>query len=298
MYDNEDDDKTIFMPLAETDEVTQHNFGEIKEETVRELTSENLFQKISKLEYMFGPNDLMKYASEIFAVHYQVVNNSLDFSIDKLKMTLSDGLTKFTIRCQQNNIGGDLLIKAKYVLCAFIDESILSTKYGQNIHWSQQSMLSTNFNESWGGENFFKIRLSCQDNISECLELYELIYICICLGFKGQFSNKPNGKLMLDRLKRESYDAICQYRDLHEDADVAKHWQTDYEPKAPIKYKHTFSIFFGVIVAILIVIYVGLSFFINQAESPVLTDINDTKQQLVSSFDASSVATQENTVSS
>lgn len=287
MYDNNDDDKTIFMPLAENDEVTQQSFGEIREQDARELTSESLFQKISKLEYMFGPNNLMKYASEIFAVHYQVVNKSIDFSVDKLKMTLSDGLTKFTIRCQQDGVGENLLKSAKYILCAFIDEAILSTEYGQNIHWSQQSMLSTNFNESWGGETFFKIRLYCLDNISEYLELFELIYICICLGFKGQFSNKSNGKLMLDRLKRESYDAICQYRELHDDASVAKHWQTDYEPKAPIKYKHTFSIFFGVIFAILTVVYIGLSFFINQAESPVIKDIDNTKQQLITSYESS-----------
>jgi len=288
MYNN-DDDKTIFMPLVDNDEITQHSFGESSQEEVRELTSESLFQKVSTLEYMFGPNKIMKNASEIFAVHYQVVNNSIDFSVDKLKMTLSDGLTKFTIRCQQDGVGDNLLKSAQYILCSFIDEAILSTKYGQNIHWSQQSMLSTNFNESWGGETFFKIRLFCLDNIAEYIEVFELIYICISLGFKGQFSSKTNGKLMLDRLKRESYDVICQYRDLHDDVSVAKHWQTDYEAKAPIKYKHTFSIFFGIVLAILIVIYSGLSFFINQTESPVLKDVKNTKQQLVSSYEASSV---------
>ncbi|MEY8766144.1 type IVB secretion system protein IcmH/DotU [Francisella salimarina] len=287
MYANNDDDKTIFMPLADNDEITQRNFGEVKQEQVREITSESLFQKVSKQEYMFGPNSLMKYASEIFAIHYQVINHSIDFSVDKLKMILSDGLTKFTIRCQQDGIGDNLLKSAKYILCAFIDEAILATEYGQNIHWSQQSMLSSNFNESWGGETFFKIRLFCLDNISEYIEVFELIYICLCLGFKGQFSSKTNGKLMLDRLKRESYDVICQYRDLHDDASIAKHWQTDYEPKAPIKYKHTFSIFFGVILAILLVIYIGLSFFINQAEQPVLKDIDNTKNQLISSYESS-----------
>lgn len=300
MYNN-DDDKTIFMPLAENDEVTQNSFDSFpntSKETAREITDETLFQKVSRVEYMFGPNVLMKNASEIFSIHYQIVNNSFNHSVDKLKMMLSDALTKFTIRSQQNGVSENLLKSAQYILCSFIDEAILSTKFGQDIRWSQQSMLSTNFNESWGGETFFKIRLFCLDNISEYIEVFELIYICLSLDFKGQFAHKSNGKLMLDRIKRESYDVICQYRELYDDTELAKSWESEYEPKIPVKYKHTFTIFLGVVLSILIIVYTGLSFFVNQTEAPVLKDIQSTKKALIKSYDKKSNQTKEDITTS
>lgn len=281
-----DDDKTVFMPLSENDEVTQSELNQQDDpagKDAREFTSESLFQKVSRLEYMFGPNKIMRHASEIFTVHYQVVNRTIDYSADKLKVVLSDGLTKFTIRCQQDGVSDKVLKSAQYIICSFIDEAILASSYGQRIRWSQQSMLSTNFNESLGGETFFKIRLFCLDNIAEYIEVFELSYMCMCLGFKGQYANKANGELMLERLKRESYDVICQYREIHDDIVLSKSWQSDYEPKIPIKHKYSFSIFFGVTLFVLAITYGGLSFFMHQTEAPVLKDIQQTKTQLENS---------------
>ena len=281
MY-TDDDDKTVFMPLNEGEEIGVTPPGERDlQETHQEFVQENLFNKISGLNYVSGPNKLIKFSSELFAIHYQLIHKSMDCNADKLSVLINDALTKFTIRCQQEGISDRALKSGQYVLCTFIDEVILSTEYGQEIQWSQQSMLSSHFNESWGGETFYKIRLFCLDNLADFIEVFELVYICLCLGFKGQYANARNGELMFERLKKESYEVICQYRNIKDEESVSPNWKTDYEPKQFTKQKYSFWTFLFVTLFILVLMFSTLSYFSYENEKPVLQNIEQTKKVLV-----------------
>jgi len=92
-----------------------------------------------------------------------------------------DGATaKQTIPEDQRNI-------ARYALCTVVDEAIQMTPWGTSANWAQQSLLIHFFKENWGGEKFFQLLDKMSETPERFLELLELFYVCLSLGFMGRF---------------------------------------------------------------------------------------------------------------
>jgi type VI secretion system protein ImpK len=99
--------------------------------------------------------------------------------------------------CAAGDIG-----HARYVLCAALDEAVLSTPWGAGSVWVQKSLLSQLHQENWGGERVFAIlERSCRDPERHA-ELIELIDHCLALGFQGRFRLVGNGVTQLEELRR------------------------------------------------------------------------------------------------
>jgi type VI secretion system protein ImpK len=90
---------------------------------------------------------------------------------------------------------------ARYVLCATLDEAVLSTPWGAGSVWVQKSLLAQLHQENWGGERVFAIlERSCRDP-EQHFELIELIDHCLALGFQGRFRLMGNGVTQLEELR-------------------------------------------------------------------------------------------------
>jgi type VI secretion system protein ImpK len=81
----------------------------------------------------------------------------------------------------------------RYCLCSFIDEMVMSTEWGKESIWVNQSMLAYFHNETWGGEKFFDILSRAILEPEKYQDLLEFLYLCLSLGFKGQYSVGNNG---------------------------------------------------------------------------------------------------------
>ncbi len=276
MYiDDDEDDKTVFMPLDPSKQKTQP-----QPSSDIEISPSLAFAKLSQFDYLAGPNKLVEYASELFALHYEITNGSFQSHVEQLRLSLNDALTKFTLRSQQNGVSDKSLRSARYIICTFIDESVLSTEWGRSSDWSRQSMLSTNFNESWGGEVFYKIRLYSLEHLSEFIDVFELCYICLCLGFKGQYATNPNGQMVMDRIKRESFQVIQEYRGHSDTAGLSPSWESDYEKKKPLRQKNSLWLVSIISIAVLICIYGALSIFLNSTITPVYNQVEKQEQSV------------------
>ncbi len=86
-----------------------------------------------------------------------------------------------------------VILAARYFLCAFIDETLLSAAWGEKSLWSEQNLLKTFQRESWGGERFFVILERSFEDPKPHLDLLELAYLCLSLGYEGKYRNKPKG---------------------------------------------------------------------------------------------------------
>lgn len=87
-----------------------------------------------------------------------------------------------------HNLGyrSQVILAARYLLCATIDEFILSTPWGRDSNWKQQNLLLTFQRESWGGDRFFLILERSAEDPAVYLDLLELGYMCLSLGFQGK----------------------------------------------------------------------------------------------------------------
>ena len=53
--------------------------------------------------------------------------------------------------------GPEIVVAARYVLCATVDEAVMSTPGGSQSEWAQNPLLVALHREAWGGEKFFEM---------------------------------------------------------------------------------------------------------------------------------------------
>ncbi|TQM89968.1 type IVB secretion system protein IcmH/DotU [Roseinatronobacter monicus] len=104
------------------------------------------------------------------------------------------------------------MIAARYILCAVVDEAVLSTHWGADSMWSERPLLSVYHNETWGGEKVFAILERVMAESHRFFDLMELIYYAISLGFEGKYHVQHNGQARLDQLLETIYKHIEKHR--------------------------------------------------------------------------------------
>ncbi|MDK7178427.1 type IVB secretion system protein IcmH/DotU, partial [Micrococcus luteus] len=94
------------------------------------------------------------------------------------------------------------ILGARYCLCTALDEACALTPWGGHGQWSGKSLLVTFHNETWGGEKFFQLLAKLSQNPSTHIDLLELLYFCLMLGFEGRYRVMDNGRTQLETLKQ------------------------------------------------------------------------------------------------
>lgn len=298
-----DDDKTVFLPVSQAEKnltATPNNvpvvsqvqpsaFGGLANKNIKKTEASFIAEPVTikplamagadqnilsalQLNYRSGVNIVIEHATELFFAHYQIIKGRFS-DTEKIRAFVQDALLKFEMRSQQSNLAKALVKSAKYVLCTFLDEAVLQTDWGRESSWSHQSLLAQYFNETWGGATVFKIRQFCLENIHEYIDLLEMIYICLCLGFKGQYGTEPNGDTLLDRIKRETYQAIADYRGDKLNLPLSPHGASDYQGAVTLKKERSLKWLAASCVAILVIAYVSMSAFISIESAPVYDKI-------------------------
>jgi type VI secretion system protein ImpK len=224
-----------------------------------------------QIEYRSGLNPLMEDATEIFMLHYRVLKGHFR-EVESLRAMIQDGLLKFELRAQQRGSPKAVIKSAKYVLCTFIDEVVMQ-QFGHESSWGQRTLLAQFFNETWGGATLFKIRQFCLENIHDYADLLEMIYVCLCLGFKGQYGTLAQGEVQLERLKRETYQAIVSLRGDHFNEPLSPHGKSNYEGRITLKRNSAWRLLLGVSLGFLVVAYLSLTVFINIQSAPVYAKV-------------------------
>lgn len=221
-----------------------------------------------ELNYRSGINPLIESATELFFVHYQIIKGRFSDG-QKIKAFIQNAFLKFEMQSQQAVLPKSLVQSAKYVLCTFLDETVLQAEWGRNSDWGRHTLLSQFFNETWGGKTVFKIRQFCLENLHEYIDLLEMIYLCLCLGFRGQYGTEANGEVMLDRVKRETYQAILEYRGDRLNLPLSPQGISEYQGTVTLKKTRSIKWMIMGCLAVLTIAYTSMSIFISLESQPV-----------------------------
>lgn len=259
---HEDDEKTVFLPATMASKAPSL---QLETPPGRDLGS---FQGASvpplqgiHVEYRSGINPLMEMATELFFIHYHIVKGRFQ-EVAQLRAFIQDAFIKFELRAQQAHLSKALIKSSKYVLATFLDETIMQSVGGES-GWGQNTLLSQFFNETWGGATVFKIRQFCIENIQEYIDLLEMLYVCLCLGFKGQYGNMQDGEAKLERLKRETYQLMVGFRGDRSNAPLSPHGASRVEGKISVKKRGFFISLLVSCLSVLFVSYISMSIYIS-----------------------------------
>ncbi|MFK7996673.1 MAG: type IVB secretion system protein IcmH/DotU [Granulosicoccus sp.] len=114
--------------------------------------------------------------------------------------------------------------QASYILCTALDEAAMNTPWGHQSNWSQYNLLTTFHNEVVGGERFFTLLKGLGKDPAKNIQLLELMYVCLALGFEGNYRIAANGRETLQKVRTWLYDIIQQERTTPT-STLSAHWQ-------------------------------------------------------------------------
>ncbi len=137
--------------------------------------------------------------------HYSEVDELYKLTVEEIK----------SIDVEMTELGQEhaVMLAYRYILCAFIDEAVMSTPWGADTVWGEHSLLTRFHNESWGGEKVFSILSRLESEPERYRYLLEFIYLCLCLGFKGRYRVIERGRDLHERVISSLHQTLASLDD-------------------------------------------------------------------------------------
>jgi type VI secretion system protein ImpK len=139
----------------------------------------------------------------------------------------------FESYAQGAGINTQTIMAARYVLCTMLDESVNNAPWGELSGWAQKTLLVTFHGETYGGAKFFQILDRLSVDFSRHLDLIEVMYICLALGFGGRYLVEPGGLGRLADIQDDLYRRIRGLREAPA-AELAPHWRGVEDRRNPV----------------------------------------------------------------
>ena len=147
-------------------------------------------------------------------------------------------IREFERSAQTAGLTTDQIIKARYVLCASLDDVAQSTEWGRDGAWASRPLVAS-FREGLrgyegvqSGVGFFQLLEDCKRSPGTELPLLELMYLCLSLGFLGRLRVDQRPMAALDAVRQDLYTIIANQRQAHDPA-LSPHWQGVPAPYKP-----------------------------------------------------------------
>jgi len=258
-------DKTFILPSADVQRSVLSQPTPVNKLNAADLSFGNLDNLTSNWS-----NPLISSASSLLSLVSKLRNLAFHDRVDELQMRLVREMTAFENHALQKGATEKEIMAGRYFICSLIDETVMNTPWGNQSNWSQQSLLSRFYTESWGGENFFQLLEKMKQQPSQHLSLLELAYLCLSMGFEGKYrvSNDREGLRIIERLRHELYDIINRTRG-ESKGDLSIKWKGLSDLRSPLRRYVPLWMLAIVTGSLLIILYLGFVFAANRASDNV-----------------------------
>jgi type VI secretion system protein ImpK len=153
-------------------------------------------------------------------------------------------------------------------LCAALDEGVLSTPWGAQSEWAQQTLLVTLHREAWGGEKFFEMLDRISADPARHINLMELQYLCLALGFAGRYQVLERGEARLTEVRQRLFRQIREHRGVPQN-ELSLRWRGLEDKRNPVIRYVPWWVVGAASLGILAVTFVVLYARLGSAASPV-----------------------------
>ncbi len=157
-------------------------------------------------------NRIIEISSSILSVALEV-RKIKSFEEEKnLYVRIRDEIDGVSEEIKTLGYDNSVQLSFRYCLCSFLDEAVMSTDWGSSSIWSNKSMLSHFHDETWGGEKFFQIISRTMTEPEKYRDLLEFLYLCLALGFKGQYGIEKDGKESIQKILKKLQKILRELR--------------------------------------------------------------------------------------
>lgn len=214
-----------------------------------------------------GLNAIERAASALILLLSKLSVSTEHSNPEALRERVIQEVKVFENNARMAGVTPENLYVARYVLCTAIDEAILNTPWGARSNWDMQSLLITFHKEAQGGVRFFQLLKQMSEDPRGNLDLLEVMYICLALGFKGKYRHANEGPGKLEGIKERLYREIRQQRGEIEHA-LAPHWQGLTQSYSPLMTYVPMWVVAAGLATLLLLLYAVFSFQLSDKSAP------------------------------
>lgn len=223
-----------------------------------------------------GINPLLRLANRLLLLLPQIRHTGHVADPAALRLQLAQEVREFTDAAQAAGMAPERVSAARYVLCTMLDEAASDTPWGGQGAWAQRSLLAEFHGEVFGGEKVFQLMARLAQQPSTHIELLELIYAGLALGFEGRYRVIDGGRMQLDAVRARLAQIIRTERG-PAPAAMAPNW-----PGHPVAQKRALgwaplAATAALTLLLLGALYVWLSQSLGERVAPVLAAIHQLK---------------------
>lgn len=159
-----------------------------------------------------GLNLVVDAASHLLTIVGKLKYAKSYHPLSKLQNLLVKEIHLFQDRIKRHGYNMEYTIVCRYILCATIDDVISNTVWGNLGQWNDYSLLSVFNQDRLHQEKFFGVLEHVVKEPKIYIDLMELIYICLSLGYKGQYRFTEQSQYQLEQIINNLYKHIQAYR--------------------------------------------------------------------------------------
>lgn len=227
-----------------------------------------------------GLNSLISAAATLLAVVTKLRNTAQHQDVAGLHRHLVDEIKQFDSTLKAQNARPEIALAARYQICSALDEAVMNTPWGAQAGWAQRSLLSLFHKETSGGEKFFAILAKMMENPGSNLELIELDYLLLSLGFEGKFRIDPRGRDQIEVLRDNLYHTIEKLRGEFPQ-DLAPRGASAVRVKKSLAEFIPLWVIAAVVLAAILLVYAGFRVWIFQDTQPTAEQLNKLQQEII-----------------
>lgn len=219
-------------------------------------------------------NPIVNAAATLIAVFAKTRSTARHNDVGGLYQRLLNEIKAFESRLRDLNLKQEQLLSARYLMCSVLDEAVLNTPWGSESAWAQRTLLSVFHGETSGGEKSFLILDRLKQTPAENLDLIELYYICISMGFEGRYRLMNRGREGLDQIREELFSIIRRHRGEYE-RSLSPSWTGLGNMRNPLTEYIPLWFVVALMLAILFFSYSGLRYWLYSSSTPVVQEISE-----------------------
>lgn len=248
--------------------------------SVHPLSSERSYYRSHIIATTIGTNPLAAAASALLSIAARCQQWDAPTDSYHFYQQLIHEVKAFEHAAQAQQYRSETIMVARYILCATLDELILNSPWGADVQWEKYKMLMTFQNESSADERFFVLLDRLGEDASTHIDLLELIYICLSLGYEGKYRQLPQGKVELENLLDRLFECIFLVRgELKKDL----HLHSALRPASTTaKWRLPMSLIVCFIATLLLTIYSSFNYLLSADANNYYQEL----QPIFSTFDA------------
>ena len=192
--------------------------------------------------------------------------------VEGLRAQLLQMVKLFEAEARASGFDTERLAAARYCLCTCIDEAISGTPWGSGM-WASRSLLVIFHNEASGGERFFLILQRLAQDPARNVDVLELIYVMLSLGFEGRYRLLDGGRAQLESVRERLAQIIRVQRGSFE-AELSVQWQPVQRARRSLTQRVPLWVAAALAGVVLVATHIALGVSLNRASDPVFDALN------------------------